>query len=410
MAKVNFYLKDPKSKVETPIYLFFSFDNQRLKYAIGQSIKPKFWNFEDQNVREMRDATNFASINALIKKIGDNVEDEYLKAKSKGIRATPGYLRTQLNNFLYIGIEKAKGFFEYLNEYMEVQAVSKKAGTIKKYRTLSNHLLEFQRKRKYPVAFESLNPGFYEKFMAFYIQDLKIMNNTTGKYISALKTFLHWATERKFNSNNDFLKFKAISKAADITYLTWDELMKIYSHDLHENKRLDQVRDVFCFGCFTGLRHSDMTAIKKENIKGENIVLTSVKTRERLQIPLNEFSYDILKKYDYKLPAISNQKFNDYIKEVGKLAEINEPIILTKYRGAEEVKYNKPKWAFLSSHCGRRTFVTLSLEKGMRAETVMDITGHKSYKTFKKYIKITSKVKVIEMNQFWKKPAILKAV
>ena len=93
------------------------------------------------------------------------------------------------------------------------------------------------------------------------------------------------------------------------------------------------------------------------------------------------------------------------------MAEIDEPIILTKYRGAEEVKYEKSKWEFLSSHCGRRTFVTLSLEKGMRAETVMAITGHKSYKTFKKYIKITSKVKVVEMKQIWnKEKKVLKAV
>ena len=221
---------------------------------------------------------------------------------------------------------------------------------------------------------------------------------------------LNWATDRKYNTNFDYTKFKVISATADIVYLTEKELMKIYMLDLSNNKRLEQVRDAFCFGCFTGLRHSDFSSVKKANIKGEVIQMASFKTKDRLEVPLNDFSNAILKKYDYQIPSISNQKFNDYIKEIGKLAEVNEPVILTKYKGAEEVKFEKPKWQFLSSHCARRTFVTLSLEKGMRAETVMEITGHKNYYTFKRYIKITSKVKQVEMKQVWNKEAELKAV
>ena len=93
-----------------------------------------------------------------------------------------------------------------------------------------------------------------------------------------------------------------------------------------------------------------------------------------------------------------------------KVNIFEETLELTKYKGAEQVKFEKPKWEFLSSHCARRTFVTLSLEKGMRAETVMAITGHKSYKTFKKYIKIMSKVKAVEMKQVWRKEPLMKAV
>lgn len=410
MAKVNFYLKDPKSKIETPIYLFYSFDSQRLKYAIGHTIHPKLWNPENQSVREKKDAVNYASINGLIKSISDFVGGEYLKAKSKGIQITQDYLRTKLDEFLYKGVEAPKDFFEHLHEFMEVHSVTKKGRTIQKYKTLSNQLLNFQKEKKFKVSFETVNMAFYEKLMAHYLQDLGLLNNTTGKYISALKTFLHWATERNYNTNLSFVKFKAINTSADIIYLTQEELMKIYELKLDKNKRLEQVRDAFCFGCFTGLRHSDISSLKKANIKGENIIMTSFKTREQLEIPLNDFSKQLLKKYDYQFPVISNQKFNDYIKEVGKLADISDPIILTKYKGAEEVKFEKPKWEYLSSHCGRRTFVTLSLEKGMRAETVMAITGHKSYKTFKRYIKITSKVKEVEMNRIWSKEPKLKAV
>jgi integrase len=97
----------------------------------------------------------------------------------------------------------------------------------------------------------------------------------------------------------------------------------------------------------------------------------------------------------------SNQKMNEYLKEIGKLAEINENIAIVKYRGLEKVEFLEPKHNFISSHTARRTFVTLSLEKGMRPETVMSITGHKDYRTFKKYIKLTDKVKLAEMNDIW---------
>jgi len=408
MAAINFYLKDKKAKTETPIYLFFSFDNQRLKYGVGKSILPKHWNTETQRAREKKEVLNHAPINALLKKLSNQVEDEYLKAKGKGVRVTPTYLRTQLDQFLYKNQTIEKDFFGYLNEFINVQTAIKKKRTIQKYKTLERHLLDFQKAKRIKISFDTLDMGFYEKYMAYYVQELGLLNNTINKYFTTLKTFLNWATERKYNTNLTYIKFKAPSNSADIIYLTQDELTKIYTLDLSNNKRLEQVRDAFCFACYTGLRHSDTATIKKANVKADKIIMTSYKTREQLNIPLNDFAKEILEKYEYRLPVISNQKFNEYIKEVGALAEINEPVILTKYSGAEVIKFEKPKWQFLSSHCGRRTFVTLSLEKGMRAETVMSITGHKNYITFKKYIKITDMVKMVEMKTVWKREEPLK--
>jgi integrase len=164
---------------------------------------------------------------------------------------------------------------------------------------------------------------------------------------------------------------------------------------------LERVRDIFCFGCFTGLRYSDISRLRKEHIKGREINMVSEKTTEHLNIPLNNYTSSILKKYNYALPVISIQKANDFLKDAGKLAKIEESVILTKFRGVAEIQIKKPKYEFLTTHAARRTFVTLSLEKGMRPETVMSITGHKEYRTFKKYIKITSKVKLIEMKKIW---------
>jgi integrase len=105
-----------------------------------------------------------------------------------------------------------------------------------------------------------------------------------------------------------------------------------------------------------------------------------------------------------RLPKLySNQKTNQYLKDIGQLAGLTESVLIVKYRGIEKVEFLEPKYKFIGTHTARRTFVTLCLEKGMRPETVMSITGHKDYKTFKKYIKLTDKVKLVEMNNIWSK-------
>ena len=110
---------------------------------------------------------------------------------------------------------------------------------------------------------------------------------------------------------------------------------------------------------------------------------------------------EILERNGNQLPVISNQKFNTYLKELGQLAGIDEPTTITRYKGVEEIVEVGPKYQFLSFHDARRTFVTLSLEKGMRHEILMSFTGHKHYKTLKKYIKLTDSVKATEMRAAW---------
>ena len=112
----------------------------------------------------------------------------------------------------------------------------------------------------------------------------------------------------------------------------------------------------------------------------------------------------ILTNYEGKLPvSISNQKTNIYLKELGEFAGINEPLLITKYRGVEVVEIKEPKYNLMTSHTARRTFVTLSLEKGMRPETVMEITGHKDYKMFKKYKLLTYDERNFQLKFYFQK-------
>jgi integrase len=402
MAKSNFYLKDSKSKGESLIYLFFSYNGTRLKYSTGESITPKDWNSEAQ--RAKKSMTGALELNNLLDRIEEEVRRIYRNGVTNNHVLTNEYIKERLDRQINPGSNAPKDFFGFFDEIKELQKTTKSNHTLQKYQTTINHLKSFQKKRKYTVVFEKIDSKFMEYFQSYCLQDLKIVDNSFSKYIKALKTFLNWATERGYNTNLAFLKFKVKERDADIIYLTEKELLHLLDFDLKEVPYLERVRDAFCFGCFTGLRFSDIARVSKSTIKKDEIHLVSEKTTESIRIPLNDYALEILEKYDYSFPVISNQKSNDYLKKLGEYCSIDDSVTLTKFRGAEELSSTKPKYKFLSTHVARRTFVTLSLEKRMRPEIVMSITGHKDYKTFKKYIKITDKVKGAEMKSIWHKP------
>jgi integrase len=132
--------------------------------------------------------------------------------------------------------------------------------------------------------------------------------------------------------------------------------------------------------------------------------MTSAKTGRHLDIPLNPYSAAILQKYRESrkpLPIISNQKTNDYLKELCELVKIDTPIEIVREFGVEKIARTHKKYELVSIHTGRKTFTTLSLEKGIASQDVMAITGHTTFKAFKRYIEVTSKRKQAAMAKAW---------
>ena len=161
------------------------------------------------------------------------------------------------------------------------------------------------------------------------------------------------------------------------------------------------------FCCLTGLRHSDVYNLRRSNIKGDRIEITTIKDTDNLIIELNDHSWAILKKYenipfehDKVLPVISNQKMNEYLKELCKLAKIDEPIRETYLVGNERKEVTKPKYELIGTHAGRRTFICNALSLGIPAQVVMKWTGHSDYKAMKPYIDIADDIKASAMEKF----------
>jgi integrase len=243
-----------------------------------------------------------------------------------------------------------------------------------------------------------------------FLREKNLHNVTIAKQIGFFKWFLRWTVKKGYNTHTQFSAFKPKLKTTQkkVIFLTWEELTQIRKYEIPQPKNyLERVRDVFLFCCFTGLRYSDVCNLKRSDIKNNHIEITTVKTGDSLIIELNNHSKEILEKYkdipfekNKVLPVISNQKMNDYIRELAELAGINEPVRETYYKGNKRIDEVTPKYALLASHAGRRTFICNALSLGIPANVVMKWTGHSDYTAMKPYIDIADRIKANEMGKF----------
>lgn len=406
MAQIKFYLKDPKSTTTTSIYLSYFHDNQRLKWGTGISVNPKHWNANTMTVK--KSSEDYTNLNKRLEERSKRTLTIVADIERENIKVTPKEIRDRLNeSFKEVETIIDKSFMKLLDVYIQDITLSKANNTVKKFRTLRNTLIDFsiQHKEYKPLDFQDVDTAFYTKFLT-YLLAKNYLNTTVNKYRISLKVFLNWCVQNRFTDNTLYKDFKGLKEMTDIVYLTEAELMHLNALDLTNNEKLNNVRDCFCFASFTGLRYSDLDKVNRKNIKDEFLRITMQKTKGTISVPLSDYAIDILIRNDYKLNVISNQKYNKYLKELGEVCGLYETIEQTKMKGNSTVQYTKNKFELISSHTARRTFITLSLEKGMRPETVMEIVGHKDFKTMQNYIKLTEKVTQKEMKAVWtKKPS-----
>jgi integrase len=424
-CSVNFYLEKRKDKSSgnliaenVPIFLYFSFEGKRMQFYTGYRIDENKWNLSDQRVKRnniSKDGYTSTEINDHLDEIRTTVTDIYKESKALKIAPSVQYIRDELKVRMGEGDKRPSSFFEVFDYFIESESQSNTwtEGTKKKFRTNYNHLKKFQESKHFKIEFDNIDEVFFNRYFAFLREEYDHRNTTLSKNLKILKWFLNWATLKKYNKNDAYKDYKPDLKGAKennasqkVIFLKWDELMSVCSKKISK-KYLDQVRDVFCFCCFTGLRYSDVYNLKRANIKQDAIKITTIKTDDPLEIDLNQYSRAILDKYkdvpfadDKCLPVISNQKMNKYLKDLGQLVELNEPETVVYYIGNERKEDTFKKWELLTTHVGRKTFVSNAVFFNIPAEVIMSWTGHKDHKVLEKYYKITEAQKRREMAKF----------
>ncbi|WP_447639935.1 MULTISPECIES: site-specific integrase [Chitinophagaceae] len=300
-----------------------------------------------------------------------------------------------------------KSFFRVYDLFMQEEGHKNDwtKSTIEKMTNVKKHLTTFNPKLDFSFFNESGLTAYID-----YFRNKKFRNSTIDKQFNFLKWFLKWSLKKGFHNNIAYQtykpKLKKVPKA--VIFLTWKELNQLKNFKIPETKQyLERVRDVFLFSCYTSLRYSDVYPLKRSNIKNNIIDIISVKTGEQLLIELNDHSKAVLSKYkdiqfkdDKALPVITNQKMNDYLKELGEIAELNDIVNITYYQGNERIEESFFKWELLSTHAGRRTFICNALSLGIPPQVVMKWTGHSDYKSMKPYIDIADDIKATAMEKF----------
>ena len=360
----------PKSEVLAYFDAFLKEESRNQQWAAGTL---DCWNAFRQHLANFKKDLSFADLN------------------EKGLNSFVEYLRTRAASA--IKRERAK------ERKAKAQAAAKAATTPEAAARAAAEIARAER-----ILKDNPPQGLEEK--------------TAQKHFSNLKWFLGWAIRKGACNEKAVLsyrpKFKVLAKP--VIFLTREELLKLYNYQIpaggtvvkltdhtgaaYEKKvefpgALEKTRDLFCFCAFTSLRYSDMAALKRTDIFSDRIEITTQKTNDRLTIPLNNQSRAILDKYSglqdpsgRALPAISNQKMNDYLKDLCELCGFNEPITRTYYRAGQRVEETAPKWALMGTHAGRRTFICNALTIGIPPQVVMKFTGHSDYKAMKPYIDI----------------------
>lgn len=308
---------------------------------------------------------------------------------------------------------KAPGFFEVFDKFTsEMGAINNwTPATFTKFRAIRKHVEAWRA----DVSLADFSKADFASWVAHLQNTAKLLNTTVAKNVAFLRWFLRWAASNGYYPGQAHENYRPRFKGLDckeVIFLSWDELQHFLTFKFDPAvPSLGQVRDVFCFCAFTGLRYSDAKKLRRSDLhldaKPPYMSVVTKKTTDLLHIELNKYALALLGKYEdaglpggAALPVISNQKMNEHLHDAAEAAGLDEPVRIVGYAGSLRQERVVPKYEVLTTHAGRRTFVVNALRLGIPPAVVMEWTGHSDFKAMKPYIKIVDESKAENMERF----------
>ncbi|WP_418509767.1 tyrosine-type recombinase/integrase [Corallibacter sp.] len=417
MATINYLVKGTKGY--SNILLRFK-NGRKFDYTASTDLKvlPSHWSKAKQRVKNSNDATYKDEVNQQLFDLENYIIKEFNSDNSKGIYIDRDWLKTKIANHFNRPVNDDAidqvFFLPFIERFIElapsriIKGKNKpvSSGTITKYTTTKNKIIEYEKKFKTKLKFTDLNLTFYDRFVNFLSKDQKINLGTVGNYIGTIKTMARDAKLQGLpvHEHINHPKFFAPKVKADSIYLRDEQINKIYNHDYKGVERLENARDLFIIGLRTGLRVSDFLRLKETNIKEGFIEIETKKTGQNVVIPMHPQVKAILEKHNGFPRSISDQKFNLHIKDVCEAAgftqQIEGSMINPKTKRKEKGTY--PMHKLVTSHICRRSFAS-NLYGKIPNMVIMAITGHQTEAQFLKYIKITPKENAKTLQDYWLK-------
>ncbi len=370
-----------KKTGEVPVMVRITVDGKRAELSTGKKVLPEKWNVNSGRMKgNMEEARllnkHLSTIHLDLERIFDRLSDEKQFISAQAIKSI--YLGKNIKQHLFMEL------FKYHNGQIKDQ-VGKgySKGTLLRFETTYKHTRDFIKHHfgKEDINLNELKYDFITEF-EFYLKSVKgISHNTVMRYLKIFKKIVLMAVKNEWLDKDPFSRYTMTMKEVKKGYLNKEELQSLYDKEF-SMERLEQVRDIFLFCCYTGLSYADVRKLTPENISkgldGEYwIFVDRTKTGSASNVPLLPVAAEIMEKYKEHpitsnsgclLPVISNQKMNAYLKEMATLCDINKHITF---------------------HMARHTFATtVTLSNGVAIETVGSMLGHRNLKTTQVYAKV----------------------
>lgn len=400
MATVNYLYRSTKELAPLTLRILYR-DQAKKDLTIDVKtpivVSKSNWDIIKGN-KKVRDASLYKSISSIEKEMFElkkTVMDAYLRISMNSVDKL--WLTSIVKKY-YSGEttelpERLDKYFEYFISIKKNQLDKK---SIVRYNTSLNLLNRIIKEEQIHLNIEDVNPDFCNLYVNYCNKEGYAIN-TIKKYFSVIITVCNHARDNGLKLSSRFSGIKLPKQESPVIYLNEEELNKITT--IPENKlseKLQNTRDWLIISCYTGQRISDFLKFTKKNIRESNGIMLMDVTQEkgmnkRVPIPLLDPVIEILDKYNGDFPrTISEQKYNDYVKELCKVAGLTDDeyggIRVSDGKGKIRKIFGKyPKHMLVSSHIGRRSFATNHYGK-FPTPLIMNITGHTKESTFLKYI------------------------
>ncbi len=343
------------------------------------NIEKKYFDIDKQQVK--KNHNNHFKLNAFLSDYKAKLENFYLEFISNYPKYEYDFFVTEIKRFLSNTDDKS--IFDYYKEYIKYKSNLVSPSTLKNYNTLEHLLIEFQDKTQYKLSFDNINHNFFNKFQAFCISK-KYGNNYIKKQITTLIAFMNYCNEMNITKSNDYLKFASkIKLEKPVTHTINYKEFEILKNSNITNKTLQKVKDVFLFLCYSGFRINEVRLIDKEmievipNTQFYSIKLLQKKTGNLLESAvLHQKAMDILEHNDYFQNLMTDQRINFYLKALARELNLDRSVITLKKSGGESISETKKLYDIISSHMGRRFFVSFLKSQNANNNIISANTGH----------------------------------
>lgn len=410
MRSTKLVIKTSTSKKDgtTPIYIQYSYNREKRTLLNTQKrIAPKFWNAERGEVR--RSHPKAQELNQHIKMLLSRVDSLIDDAVSQRIDPSIDHIKLIYNRKVVFG--ENEGQMLLVDEFQKFMEDAKRrvgVNTIGKYDTTFKHLQAFEKHNHCRLGFEDINYSFYldyTEYLAYvyyYRGKRGLSTNSIAKDITNIKTFLRHSFKTGVIPFFDISYMKVITEEVDSIYLNEDEINAIECLELKPGSIRDTCRDLLLIGCETGLRHSDFSSLQPANIQGNMLRVRTHKNHALVVIPISNRLRRIFNKYDNKPPQDTRRSsFNHLVKKIGKLAKIDNEVVVVRKNGNQRVEQKFLKYQLMSSHVGRRSFCTNQFNRGVPTLLIRKISGHKTEASFLRYIKVNQEAAAKKMLELW---------